>query len=63
MLAITGIYLLRGIAGLVHAIAAPGERGVAFWCWSSAICLGIGALHLIGTQQVWSQRSHNATGP
>ena len=32
MLAITGIYLLRGIAGLVLAIAAPGERGVAFWC-------------------------------
>ena len=57
MLAITGIYLLRGIAGLVLAIAAPGERGVAFWCWSSVICLGIGVLHLIGTRRAWFQLS------
>lgn len=51
--AITGIYLLRGIAGFVLAVAAPGERGVAFWCWSSLICFGIGALYLVGTKQVW----------
>ena len=59
MLAITGIYLLRGIAGLVLAIAAPGELSIAFWCWSSAICLGIGVLHLIGTQRAWAQLSHS----
>jgi len=53
--AITGVYLLRGLAGLVLAVAAPGDRGVAFWLWSSAICLGIGALYLIGTRQVWPQ--------
>lgn len=52
---ITGIYLLRGLAGLVLAVAAPGERGVAFWCWSSVICLSMGALHLVGIRQVWSQ--------
>jgi hypothetical protein len=57
---ITGIYLIRGLAGLAFAVAAPGERGVAFWCWSSAICLGIGALYLVGTQQVWSQLSRAA---
>ena len=58
--AITGIYLLRGIAGLILAIAAPGERSIAFWCWSSAICLGIGVLHLIGTKRAWAQLSHSA---
>lgn len=57
---ITGIYLLRGAAGFVLAAMAPGERSVAFWCWSSLICLGIGLLHLIGTRQVWTQLSRGA---
>jgi hypothetical protein len=57
---ITGIYVLRGLAGLALAVVAPGERGVAFWCWSSAICLSIGALYLVGTRQVWSQLSRGA---
>jgi hypothetical protein len=57
---ITGIYVLRGLAGLALALVAPGERGVAFWCWSSVICLSIGALYLVGTRQVWSQLSRGA---
>jgi hypothetical protein len=57
---ITGIYVLRGLAGLALAVVAPGERGVAFWCWSSVICLSIGALYLVGTRQVWSQLSRGA---
>ena len=57
---ITGIYLLRGVAGFVLAAIAPGERSAAFWCWSSVICLGIGALYLVGTRQVWSQLSRGA---
>ena len=57
---ITGIYLLRGLAGFVLAAVAPGERSVTFWCWSSLICLGIGALYLVGTRQVWSQLSRGA---
>src|SRR6478672_8632387 len=57
---ITGIYLLRGIAGFVLAALAPGERSVAFWSWSSLICLGIGALYLLGTRQAWSQLSRGA---
>lgn len=56
---ITAIYLLRGLAGLTLALAAPGDRGVAFWLWSSLICLGIGTLYLVGTQQVWSQLSRS----
>ena len=53
--AIAGIYLLRGVAGLAFAAAAPGDRGSKFWLWSSAICLGIGSLYLVGTWQVWPQ--------
>lgn len=52
---ITSIYLLRGLAGLMFAVAAPGDRGVTFWLWSSMICLCIGTLHLVGTRQIWSQ--------
>ncbi|HEY1026085.1 MAG TPA: hypothetical protein VGE28_00490 [Pseudomonas sp.] len=50
---ITGVYLLRGLAGFALAAVAPGERSVTFWCWSSAICLGLGTLHLLGTWQAW----------
>lgn len=52
---ITGVYLLRGLAGFAFAAAATGGRSVAFWCLSSMICLGIGALYLVGTRQVWLQ--------
>ena len=55
--AITGVYLLRGVAGFVLAVVAPGERSVAFWCWSSLICLALGALYFVGTRQVWPQLS------
>jgi len=58
--AIAGIYLVRGAAGLVFAAVAPGERSVAFWVWSSLICLGIGALYLFGTRQVWAALSRRA---
>ena len=57
---ISGIYVLRGLAGFALAAVAPGERSVAFWCWSSLICLGIGALYLVGTRQAWSQLSRGA---
>lgn len=57
---IAGIYLLRGLSGFVLAVAAPGERSVAFWCWSSLICLAIGALYFFGTRQAWSQLSQPA---
>lgn len=55
--AITAVYLLRGLAGLVLAVFAPGERSVAFWWWSSAICLAIGGVYLMGTRQAWPRLS------
>lgn len=58
--AITAVYLLRGVAGLGLAMFAPGERSVAFWWWSSAICLAIGVAYLLGTRQAWPQLSANA---
>jgi hypothetical protein len=53
LFAITAVFLLRGVAGFALAAVAPGERGVAFWCWSSAICLGLGVLYLVGTWRAW----------
>jgi hypothetical protein len=47
---ITGIYLLRGLVILPLAVLG---KGTPFWWWSSAICLLIGAAHLVGLAQVW----------
>jgi hypothetical protein len=57
---IAAVYLLRGMAGLALAVIAPGKRGATFWYWSSVICLGMGALYVVGTWQVWSQLSRGA---
>lgn len=46
--AITGIYLLRGVAGFVIAPSSAIGRTETFWWWSSAICVAIGLVHLIG---------------
>lgn len=58
--AIAGIYLLRGMAGFALATIAPGNNGPAFWWWSSAICLTIGVVHVIGIWQAWPQLSRIA---
>ena len=47
---ITGIYLLRGLVILPLAVVG---KAAPFWWWSSAICLLIGAVHLVGLLQVW----------
>jgi hypothetical protein len=52
--AITGIYLLRGMAVLPLVFLSLG-RSTAFWWWSSAICLGIGLIHWVGLRQVWER--------
>lgn len=57
---ITAIFLLRGVAGFGFAALAPGGRSVAFWCWSSIVCLSIGVVYLVGTCQVWQQLSRAA---
>jgi len=51
---VTALFLLRGVAGIPLAFRETGRPPV-FWWWSSAICLGIGTLHLIGLWQVWSR--------
>lgn len=54
--AITGIYLLRGVAGIgVALFVAETEQGTSFWWWSSAICLGFGAVHVAGLSRVWER--------
>lgn len=54
LIAVTAVYLLRGIAGFVLAFAAPGGNSVAFWIWSSVICLFFGAVHAMGLASAWS---------
>lgn len=51
---ITGIYLLRGTIVLPFMAMIPG-RSTTFWWWSSAICLSIGLVHLVGLRQVWAR--------
>jgi hypothetical protein len=54
--AITGIYLLRGLAGIgVALFVAHTEQGTPFWWWSSAICLAFGAVHALGLSRVWDR--------
>ncbi|CAN7310356.1 hypothetical protein LJR289_001565 [Pseudoduganella sp. LjRoot289] len=56
MAAITGIYLLRGLAFLPLAMLNIDlGRSMGFWYWSSAVCLFIGVLHLAGLLQVWQR--------
>jgi hypothetical protein len=51
---ITGIYLLRGIAGFL-LISHPIGRSPEFWFWSSCICFTIGVIHLLGLKSSWSE--------
>lgn len=53
---ITGIYLLRGLAVFPIALLQP-QHATAFAWWSSAICLGFGAIHLVGLWQRWRSMS------
>jgi hypothetical protein len=50
--AITAVYLLRGTLALPFVDLLPG-RSASFWWWSSAVCLGIGLVHLVGLRQAW----------
>lgn len=52
--AITGIYLLRGLA-IVPLMIFARSKATLFLIWSSLICIGFGAVHLVGLSQIWSQ--------
>ena len=45
--AVAVIYLLRGLLGPL-AIVVDSQRSARFWLWTSALCLAIGAVHVIG---------------
>lgn len=53
LVAITVVYLLRGLA-LVPAALMPALR-TPFNLWSSAICLAIGMVHALGLRQAWKR--------
>ncbi|WP_428635213.1 hypothetical protein [Sedimenticola sp.] len=58
LVAITAVYLIRGVGGLVAPFVSTyplvKQNSIGFWIWSSVICLIIGAFHLMGTLSKWS---------
>lgn len=51
----SGILLLRALSGIAVAMfVAHTEQGTAFWWWSSAICLGLGLIHVWGLSRAWA---------
>lgn len=52
LVAITAVYLLRGMAPAVILLAQPAMM-TPFWIWSSAICLLFGIVHLVGLTRAW----------
>ena len=50
--AITGIYLLRGLA-IVPLLLFARPKATPFLVWSSLVCIGYGAIHLVGVAQAW----------
>ncbi|MEM8547850.1 MAG: hypothetical protein AAGF46_06780, partial [Pseudomonadota bacterium] len=61
---ITAIYTVRGLAGLIAPWwidhPAIAQNSMAFWLWSSVICLVIGACHAVGLWQRWSYLGSHA---
>ena len=53
LVAITAVYLLRGIAGFVFVFVPITGHSVKFAFWSSMICTVFGLVYLIGLRQVW----------
>lgn len=51
---ITVVYLLRGVVFVPLMPLFPGNS-VTFWWVSSAICLVIGLVHLIGLRRAWAR--------
>lgn len=54
LVAITAIYLLRGLAILPLLLLAR-EQATPFLVWSSLICIAYGGVHLVGVAQVWER--------
>ena len=60
---IAAVYCIRGAYGpfipLLVSTPYVEDLGIAFWFWSSAICMSIGLLHLWGVKRNWSSLSQN----
>ena len=52
LVAITAVYLLRGLVIVPMLVWRPAMVS-AFWLWSSAIVLGYGVVHLAGVWTAW----------
>jgi len=52
LVAITAVYLVRGVA-YAPLVLAHGGRITPFVVWSSAICFAYGVVHLVGLVQRW----------
>lgn len=59
LVAITAVYLLRGLAIVPVAMLRP-EQFQAFWLWSSGIVLIYGLIHLFGLWRSWPALSRAA---
>ena len=62
LVAITMVYLLRGMALVWPAMLRRPDLGPAFIFWSSLIVLAIGAVHAIGVWKVWPLLATNGRG-
>ena len=61
LIAITAIYLLRGLA-LVPLLALRPELATPFDVWSSLIVLAYGATYAVGTWRGWPELSRRSDG-
>ena len=57
LVAITAVYLLRGLALFFPRAMSRPDLSPAFMFWSSAIVLAIGAVHLVGLVKAWPSLS------
>ena len=53
LVGITAVYLLRGLVLLAPGMLRRPDLSPRFLVWSSAIVLGFGLVHLIGTWRCW----------
>jgi hypothetical protein len=52
LVAITAVYAVRGLA-IMPLLVIARDKATPFLVWSSLICFGYGAVHLVGLIQVW----------
>jgi len=56
LMLITAVYLLRGLAFMPVLLFARNKVTPLLF-WSSLVCIGNGAIHLLGLVQIWSRLS------